>query len=69
MIGDSQTQKRAWISDPRELLAGLQLFRATQQVIFRFKVEKGPKAAEIESTLPSGEKKEPAGVRAYVRAS
>lgn len=41
----------------RELLAVLQLFRASQQVIFRFKIEKGPKVAEIENTLPSGKKK------------
>ncbi len=41
----------------RELLAVLQLFRATQQIIFKFKIEKGSKVAEIETTLPSGEKK------------
>jgi nitrate reductase beta subunit len=41
----------------RELLAVLQLFRSAQQIIFRFKIEKGPKVAEIETTLPSGAKK------------
>ncbi len=41
----------------RELLAVLQLFRATQQIIFRFKIDKGPKIAELETTLPSGKKK------------
>lgn len=46
-----------YASPDRELLAVLQLFRASQQVIFRFKIEKGPKVAEIENTLPSGKKK------------
>ena len=41
----------------RELLAVLQLFRATQQVLFRFEVKKGPKVAEVEVTMPGGEKK------------
>lgn len=41
----------------RELLAVLQLFRASQQVIFQYKIEKGPKVAEVEVTLPSGKKK------------
>jgi nitrate reductase beta subunit len=40
----------------RELLAVLQLFRAAQQIIFRFEIKKGPKIAEMEATLPSGEK-------------
>ena len=40
----------------RELLAVLQLFRAQQQIIFRFAIEKGPKVAEIEVTMPSGKK-------------
>ena len=40
----------------RELLAVLQLFRASQQILFRYEVEKGPKVAEIEVTLPSGKK-------------
>jgi len=38
----------------RELLAVLQLFRASRQIIFQFKIEKGPKVAEVEVTLPSG---------------
>ncbi|MDP7397735.1 MAG: nitrate oxidoreductase subunit beta [Lentisphaeria bacterium] len=41
----------------RELLAVLQLFRAAQQIIFKFEIEKGDKIAEIETTLPNGEKK------------
>ena len=41
----------------RELLAVLQLFRAQRQIIFRFQIEKGPKVAEIEVTLPNGQKK------------
>ncbi len=41
----------------RELLAVLQLFRAQQQIVFRFEIEQGPKVAEVEVTLPSGEKK------------
>jgi nitrate reductase beta subunit len=43
-------------SPDRELLAVLQLFRATQKVIFKFKIEQGEKVAEIENTLPSGKK-------------
>ncbi len=38
----------------RDLLAVLQLFRATQQIIFRYDVVKGPKVAEIEVTMPDG---------------
>jgi nitrate reductase / nitrite oxidoreductase, beta subunit len=41
----------------RELLSVMQLFRAAQQVIFRFEIEKGPKVAEIEVTMPDGSKK------------
>ena len=41
----------------RELLAVLQLFRAQQQILFRFKIDKGPKVAEVEVTMPNGEKK------------
>jgi nitrate reductase beta subunit len=41
----------------RELLAVLQLFRASQQIIFRYAIEPGPKVAEVEVTLPSGELK------------
>ena len=38
----------------RELLAVLQLFRTTQQIIFRYEIEQGPKVAEIEVTMPDG---------------
>jgi nitrate reductase beta subunit len=38
----------------RELLAVLQLFRVTQQIIFRFEIQPGPKVAEIEVTMPDG---------------
>ena len=41
----------------RELLAVLQLFRTTQQIIFRFEIEPGPKVAEIEVTMPNGSTK------------
>jgi nitrate reductase beta subunit len=38
----------------RELLAVLQLFRASQQIIFRFEIQPGPKVAEVEVTMPDG---------------
>jgi nitrate reductase beta subunit len=38
----------------RELLAVLQLFRANQQIVFRFEIQPGPKVAEIEVTMPDG---------------
>jgi len=38
----------------RELLAVLQLFRTTQQVIFRFEIQPGPKIAEIPVSMPDG---------------
>jgi nitrate reductase beta subunit len=41
----------------RELLAVLQLFRAQQQILYRFAIEKGPKVAEIEVTMPDGSRK------------
>ncbi len=41
----------------RELLAVLQLFRASQEILFTYKILKGPKIGEVEATLPSGEKK------------
>ncbi|GIK17968.1 MAG: 4Fe-4S dicluster domain-containing protein [Leptolyngbya sp. PLA2] len=41
----------------RELLAVLQLFRTTQQIISRFEIEKGPKVAEIPVTMPDGSTK------------
>ncbi len=46
-----------YVCPDRELLDVLQLFRASQQIIFKFKIEKGPKVAELEVTLPSGKKK------------
>ena len=41
----------------RELLAVLQLFRSSQQIIFRFEIEQGPKVAEVEVTMPNGDSK------------
>ena len=41
----------------RELLAILQLFRANRQILFKYKIEKGPKVAEIEVTMPDGKTK------------
>lgn len=41
----------------RELLAVLQLFRASQQIIFRFEIQPGPKVAEVEVTMPDGKMK------------
>ena len=41
----------------RELLAVLQLFRATQRILFRWELEKGPKVSETEVTLPDGSKR------------
>ncbi|MCA9133121.1 MAG: hypothetical protein KDA45_08195 [Planctomycetales bacterium] len=38
----------------RELLAVLQLFRAQQQILFRFAIEQGEKIGEIEVTMPDG---------------
>jgi len=38
----------------REMLAVLQLFRAQQQILFRFAIEKGPKVAEMDVTMPDG---------------
>ena len=46
-----------YVCPDRELLAVLQLFRATQKILFRFEIEEGPKVAEVEVTLPSGEKR------------
>ncbi len=36
----------AYLAPSRELLAVLQLFRATQKIIFKFKIEKGPKVRD-----------------------
>ncbi len=41
----------------RELLAVLQLFRAQQQILFRYEIEQGPKVAEVPVILPSGREK------------
>ncbi len=41
----------------RELLAVLQLFRANQQILFRYEILKGPKVAEVEVTMPNGQSK------------
>ncbi len=32
----------------------LQLFRTTQQIIFRYEVKKGKKVSEVEVTMPDG---------------
>ncbi|MCR4300073.1 MAG: 4Fe-4S dicluster domain-containing protein [Sulfuricaulis sp.] len=57
MFGPGVEKAIEQYSNPdRELLAVLQLFRATQKVIFKFKIDKGKKVAEIENTLPSGKK-------------
>ncbi len=41
----------------RELLAVLQLFRVTQQMLFKFKIEQGPKVAEVPVIMPNGQEK------------
>jgi len=41
----------------RELLAVLQLFRTQRQILFKFRIEKGPKIAEIPVRMPSGQTK------------
>jgi len=41
----------------RELLAVLQLFRATRTILFSYRIEKGKKVAEHEVTMPNGKKK------------
>ncbi len=46
-----------YVCPDRELLAVLQLFRAQRYVLFRFKIEKGPKVGEVEVTMPSGQGK------------
>ncbi len=47
---------RKYVAPSRRLLAILQLFRASNQVIFEYELEKGEKVHETEVTLPSGEK-------------
>ena len=37
----------AYLAPSRELLAVLQLFRATQRILFKFKIEKGPKVRDV----------------------
>lgn len=46
-----------YVCPDRELLGVLQLFRAQQQILSRFEIQKGKKIAEREITLPSGNKK------------
>ena len=41
----------------RELLAVLQLFRAQRQILFKYKLEKGPKVGEIAVRMPNGQMK------------
>src|SRR5690606_32957956 len=41
----------------RDLLAVLQLFRATQKILFRYEVERGNKVAEVEVTMPDGKRR------------
>jgi nitrate reductase beta subunit len=43
-----------YVCPDRELLAVLQLFRAQRQILFKFKIEKGPKVAEIPIRMPDG---------------
>jgi nitrate reductase beta subunit len=47
----------AYSCPDRELLAVLQLFRATREILFRFAIEKGPKVAEVPVTMPDGKEK------------
>jgi nitrate reductase beta subunit len=47
----------AYVYPSRRLLGLLQLFRASQSIIFRFTLKEGPKVGESEVTLPSGSKK------------
>ena len=58
MFGPGVEEAIAQYSCPdRDLLNVLQLFRTTQQIIFRYEVHKGPKVAEIEVTMPNGSTK------------
>ena len=47
----------AYVCPSRRMLGLLQLFRASQKIIFRFKVSEGKKVGESEVTLPSGKKR------------
>lgn len=58
MFGPGVDQALEQYSCPdRELLAVMQLFRANQQIIFRYEIKEGPKVAEIEVTMPDGKLK------------
>ena len=58
MFGPGVDQAIEQYSCPdRELLAVLQLFRANQQIVFRFEIEPGPKIGEVEVTMPDGASK------------
>ncbi len=46
-----------YICPSRELMAILQLFRAQQQIIYKYRIKKGPKLYEKEITLSSGASK------------
>ena len=35
----------------------MQLFRVQRQILFKFKIEKGPKVAEVPVRMPSGKEK------------
>ncbi len=49
-----QNAIKQYVCPDRELLAVLQLFRTTQQIIFRYAIEQGPKVAEVPVTMPDG---------------
>lgn len=58
MFGPGVDQAIEQYSCPdRELLAVLQLFRANQQILFRYEIIKGEKVAEVEVTMPNGQSK------------
>ena len=58
MFGPGVEHAIAQYSCPdRELLAVLQLFRAQRQILFKFKIEKGPKVAEVAVRMPNGQMK------------
>jgi nitrate reductase beta subunit len=46
-----------YVCPDRDLLAVMQLFRAQQQILFNYKIERGPKVAEVEVTMPDGSSK------------
>lgn len=58
MFGPGVDRAIAQYSCPdRELLAVMQLFRAQRQILFKFKIEKGPKIAEVPVRMPDGKTK------------